>query len=73
MQEQEDLGGQGKVLHARQVGAGVMDALRGEPPPDDPSASPSKRLEAQMRSGDGTVPRSPEQLRASSSKLEAEA
>ena len=50
-----------------------MDALRGEPPPEDPSASPSRRLEAQMRAGDGTVSRSPEQLRASSSRLEAKA
>ena len=54
------------------MGAVVLDALRGEPPPEDPSASPSRRLEAQMRAGDGTVSRSPEQLRASSSKLEAE-
>ena len=36
-----------QLLRARELSGTVMGALRGKPPPDDPSLSPIKRLDAQ--------------------------
>ena len=55
------------IKDARKLAEGVMDKVLGTAPPDDPSASPIKRLEAQMAGGsrrDEKVSRSPKEVRA---------
>ena len=52
-----------------------MKKLRGKPPPGDPTASPIKRLEAQLadkEGSDSTVGRSPKQLRAKAGHIAPE-
>ena len=55
------------IKDARKLAEGVMGKVRGTAPPDDPSSSPIKRLEAQMAGGScrgEKVTRSPKEVRA---------
>ena len=60
-----------QLLRARELPETVMEALRGKPPPDDPSLSPIKRLDAQMAPGvsDASVHQSPKQMKTRSATV----
>ena len=59
------------VMRARELSETVMGAVRGKPPPDDPSLSPIKRLDAQMApsDSDASVHQSPKQMTMRSSTV----
>jgi hypothetical protein len=65
-----ELGGD-RVMKAREVSETVMGKVRGEAPPDDPSLSPIKRLDAQMApsASDASVHQSPKQMRTRSATV----
>ena len=58
-----------ELMRAREISETVMGAVRGTPPPDDPSLSSIKRLDAQMapRASDASVHQlSPKQMKTRS-------
>jgi len=63
--------GSDRVMNAREVSETVMGKVHGEAPPDDPSLSPIKRLDAQMApsASDASVHQSPKQIRTRSATV----
>ena len=63
------------IKDARKLAEGVMDKVLGTAPPDDPTSSPIKRLEAQMAGGGRRVEkvsRSPKEVRATARSITEE-